>query len=90
MDRVVFISDKLSWDPADAPYHHDLTQALNRSLDDAVRCFLDWTWRQRDRMPVVHPWLRAACQEYGLVDLNQRSSDKNEASLSRGRRGRSG
>lgn len=41
LDRVVFTSDKLSWDPADAPYYADLSAALERSLDDAVRCFLD-------------------------------------------------
>jgi len=66
MDRVVFVADKLSWDPADAPYHADLTAALSRSLDDGVRFFLAWSWQGRDRMQAIHPWFREACKEYGV------------------------
>jgi len=64
LDRVGFVADKLSWDPADAPYHADLVAALGQSLDEAVRCFLEWTWQERARLPVVHPWLREACKEF--------------------------
>ena len=58
LDKVLLAADKLSWDPADAPHYQDMVAALDRSLDDAVACFLAWAWEGRARMPVVHPWLR--------------------------------
>lgn len=62
LDKVLFIADKLSWAPHEAPYHGELTAALERSLDQAVACFLAWSWQQR--YPVIHPWLREACREF--------------------------
>lgn len=64
LDKVLFVADKLGWDPADAPYREGLSAALERSLDDAVRHFLAWAWAGRTRMPVIHPWFREACAEW--------------------------
>lgn len=65
LDKLLFIADKLSWAPHEAPYHADLQAALDRSLDQAVWCFLDWSWQQR--YPVIHPWLREAYEQFALL-----------------------
>jgi predicted HD superfamily hydrolase involved in NAD metabolism len=71
LDKVLFVADKLGWDPADAPYREGLAAALERSLDEAVRHFLAWAWAGRDRMPVIHPWFRAACTEWLSPETKQ-------------------
>ena len=57
LDKVVFVADKIAWDQAGAPpYLDEITQALRRSLDDAVWCYLDTLWQQRATLAAVHPW----------------------------------
>lgn len=64
LDKVVFVADKIQWDQAgDPPYLAELQQALDRSLDHAAFCYLDYLWQRRATMRVVHPWLVAAHQE---------------------------
>lgn len=63
LDKVLFVADKLSWDPADAPYHAELQVALEQSLDEAVWCFVRWAWGRRHTFPVVHPWLEQAYED---------------------------
>ena len=61
LDKVVFVADKIRWDQAgEPPYLSDLQQALDRSLDQAVFCYLDYLWQQRATLRVIHPWLAAA------------------------------
>lgn len=62
LDKVLFIADKLSWSPSDAPYHQGLVVAVEESIDHAVAFFLAWSWQQR--YPVVHPWLREAYEAF--------------------------
>lgn len=63
LDKVVFLADKIRWDQAgEPPYLAALQQALDRSLDHAVFCYLDYLWQQRATLRVVHPWLVAAHQ----------------------------
>ena len=35
---------------------------LEKSLDDAVYCYL-FNYLQNGKMPIVHPWLRTALEE---------------------------
>jgi len=64
LDKVVFIADKIAWDqPGEPPYWAELQQALDRSLDHAVFCYLDYLWQRRATLRVVHPWLVAAHQQ---------------------------
>lgn len=64
LDKVLFVADKIRWDQAgEPPYLSDLQQALDRSLDHAVFCYLDYLWQQRATLRVVHPWLAAAHQQ---------------------------
>lgn len=61
LDKVVFVADKIRWDQVGVPpYLSDLEQALDRSLDHAAFCYLDYLWQQRATLRVVHPWLAAA------------------------------
>ncbi|MRR31574.1 HD domain-containing protein [bacterium] len=67
LDKVVFIADKLAWDePYDAPWHPELREALERSLDDGCRVYLRSLWEQRETLKVFHPWTEAACREMGV------------------------
>lgn len=64
LDKVVFVADKIKWDQAvEPPYLADLQQALERSLDHAAFCYLDYLWQKRATLRVVHPWLVAAHQQ---------------------------
>ncbi len=61
LDRVVFVADKIAWDqPGTPPYLDGLQAALRESLTGAACVYLTYLWRQRDQLPVVHPWLVAA------------------------------
>lgn len=65
LDKVVFIADKLAWDQPGTPEYHDgLLDALERSLDDAVAFYLDYVWRRRQALKVIHPWLREAYEQF--------------------------
>ena len=64
LDKVVFIGDKVAWDqPGTPPYHRQLAQALTHSLDQAVFCYLDHLWQQRETLAAVHPWFVDAYQK---------------------------
>lgn len=64
LDKVLFIADKIAWDqPGEPPYLAALQQALDRSLDHAAFCYLDYLWQRRATLRVVHPWLVAAHQQ---------------------------
>ncbi len=61
LDKVVFVADKIRWDgEGKPPYLKELLMALDRSLDEATFCYLNFLWRQREHLKVVHPWLKAA------------------------------
>jgi len=68
LDKVVFIADKLAWDePYDAPWHPELREALERSLDDGCRVYLRSLWEQREKLKVFHPWTEEACGDLGVM-----------------------
>jgi HD superfamily phosphohydrolase YqeK len=57
LDKAVFVADKVKWDqPGDPPYGADLLAALDRSLDAAAWCYLDYLFRHKESLKVVHPW----------------------------------
>lgn len=64
LDKVVFVADKIKWDRVgEPPYLAELQSALDRSLDHAAFCYLDYLWQRRASLQVVHPWLVAAHQQ---------------------------
>jgi len=61
LDKVVFVADKIRWDQEGRPpYLTSLLAALKRSLDDAAFCYVNYLWKRRKELPIMHPWLEAA------------------------------
>lgn len=57
LDMVVFVADKIAWDQAgDPPYLTEIQAALQRSLDQAAFCYLDYLWQRQADLVVLHPW----------------------------------
>lgn len=68
LDKVLFVADKIEWDqPGKPPYLHQITQQLGNSLTHAAFEYIDFLWKQRENLRVIHPWLRDAY--YELKDL---------------------
>lgn len=61
LDKVVFVADKIAWDQEGRPpYLAALLSALEHSLDEAAFVYLDYLWKRRETLPVLHPWVVAA------------------------------
>ncbi len=61
LDKVVFVADKIAWDQEGRPpYLTELVTALDGSLDEAAFVYLNYLWKRRDTLPVLHPWVVAA------------------------------
>lgn len=66
LDKIVFIADKIRWDREyKAPFIDDVLTALEISLDEACFSYLDYLWRQKEDLPVVHPWFIEAHEWLG-------------------------
>ena len=58
LDMIVFVADKVAWDrPGTPPYLNELVHALDKSLDAAALSYVDYLWRRRGELRVIHPWL---------------------------------
>ncbi|WP_019849576.1 bis(5'-nucleosyl)-tetraphosphatase (symmetrical) YqeK [Desulfitobacterium sp. PCE1] len=68
LDKVLFLADKMSWDQEHSPFRTELEKALEKSLDEAVSCFLTWNWNQKDKLDSIHPWLIDAWNNYEIGD----------------------
>jgi predicted HD superfamily hydrolase involved in NAD metabolism len=67
LDQVLFLADKIAWDHGELPpYLTELTDALDRSLADACRFFLEYL--SINASGPVHPWVSAALDEFNLSD----------------------
>lgn len=63
-DKIVFISDKIKWDKEySAPYLDAVLKALEISLAEACFCYLNYLWRKKESIAVVHPWMEAAYKQ---------------------------
>lgn len=61
LDKVLFVADKIQWDqPGAPPYLPELLARLERSLDGAALCYLEYLWQRRDELPALHPWAKWA------------------------------
>jgi predicted HD superfamily hydrolase involved in NAD metabolism len=66
LDMAVFVADKIRWDqPGDPPYLEAILAAVERSLPAAAFCYLDYLWKRRETLLVIHPWLAQAHQQLG-------------------------
>ena len=67
LDKVVFVADKIAWDqPGDPPYLAEILAAVERSLDAAAFCYLDYLYQRRATLRVAHPWMLAAWGELAV------------------------
>lgn len=65
LDKVVFVADKVAWDQSGVPpYLPEITRALERSLDEAVLCYLEYLWQKRADLAAVHPWFVQAYRAF--------------------------
>lgn len=68
LDKVLFVADKIEWDQiGEPPYFFQIKQKLDHSLNDAAFEYIDFLWKQRENLRVIHPWLRDAY--YELKDI---------------------
>ncbi len=75
LDKVVFLADKIAWDQSGLPpYQQQLLTALDHSLDAAVWVYLDYLWKQRETLQVIHPWFVEAYQENAQKNTSSFSS----------------
>ncbi|SIQ75700.1 MULTISPECIES: HD domain-containing protein [unclassified Paenibacillus] len=64
LDRAVFVADKIKWDQTgEPPYLNLLLPSLELSVTHAAFAYLSYMWDQRDKLRVVHPWLRSSYLE---------------------------
>jgi predicted HD superfamily hydrolase involved in NAD metabolism len=57
IDKIVFVSDKITWDQEGVPpYFDDLLQGLEVSIDAAALAYLNYLWGKREALAVLHPW----------------------------------
>jgi len=61
LDMIVFIADKIAWDQlGEPPYINEIMSGFEESLEKAVYNFINYLIENKDKMKVVHPWLREA------------------------------
>ncbi|WP_040949370.1 bis(5'-nucleosyl)-tetraphosphatase (symmetrical) YqeK [Gorillibacterium massiliense] len=67
LDHVLFVADKIVWDQSgNPPYLAEITQALKLGIQNASYAYLDYLFRHREQMKVVHPWTREAYEDLAL------------------------
>jgi predicted HD superfamily hydrolase involved in NAD metabolism len=67
LDKIVFVADKIAWDgEGDPPYLSSILAAVERSLNQAAWCYLDYLWQRRESLAIVHPWFVEAYQQLSL------------------------
>ncbi|GGD96261.1 bis(5'-nucleosyl)-tetraphosphatase (symmetrical) YqeK [Paenibacillus nasutitermitis] len=72
MDKILFVADKIQWDQQGSPpYIREILQELNKSLEHASFAYIDYLWQQRDKLRVVHPWLKEARDELAPLVANE-------------------
>lgn len=69
MDKIVFVADKIKWDqPGEPPYLAEILEAGEASLDRAACVYLEYLWKRREELPVLHPWVEEAYLQLREID----------------------
>lgn len=64
MDKVVFLADKIAWDQdGKPPYLSKIIAALAESLNAAILEYLNYLWKRRSQLRVIHPWFIEARED---------------------------
>ncbi len=74
LDKVVFLADKIQWDqPSTSPLRDAILLCLDKSLDAAALCYLNYLWERRNDLAVIHPWMQEARNELLAMDKENSS-----------------
>ena len=58
LDQVLFVADKIRWDgKGKPPYLNGILAALEESLQAASFYYIEYLYKQKDSLKVVHPFL---------------------------------
>jgi predicted HD superfamily hydrolase involved in NAD metabolism len=61
LDMILFVADKIQWDQSGTPpYIDELYKGLDQSLEHASFAYIAYLWSHKDKLRVIHPWLREA------------------------------
>lgn len=61
IDLVVFVADKIKWDQKGVPpYINSIESSLENSLEHAAFSYIDYLWKHKETLKVLHPWLEEA------------------------------
>ncbi|MFD0620559.1 bis(5'-nucleosyl)-tetraphosphatase (symmetrical) YqeK [Paenibacillus sp. GCM10027629] len=64
LDKVLFVADKIEWDQVGSPpYLNQILRQLDHLLDHAAFEYINYLWSQKEKLRVIHPWLRDAYYE---------------------------
>lgn len=70
LELIVFVADKIEWDQTGTPpYIEVLKKSLTVSLEQGAFSYIDYLWKQKDRLKVIHPWLAES-----YMDLKQKTA----------------
>ncbi|MFO6495796.1 MULTISPECIES: bis(5'-nucleosyl)-tetraphosphatase (symmetrical) YqeK [Bacillus] len=78
LDLVVFSADKIEWDQTGTPpYIKELHEALDVSLENGAFIYIQYLWKQKDKLKVVHPWLKDAYHNLkAKIEASPRQNDR--------------
>lgn len=61
LDLILFVADKIKWDQiGEPPYLHRVQEGLEISLEKAAYEYIAHLMENKDKLKVIHPWLRDA------------------------------
>lgn len=64
LDYLLFVADKLSWEPAAyRPALERIEVGLESSLEAGALAYLQYLWDHKGELRVVHPWMIAGYQD---------------------------
>lgn len=79
MDLILFVADKLKWDQkGNPPYLHRVKEGLSVSLEKGAYEYIAYMMETKDKLKVVHPWLREAYEH--LKNINKKKCFINKCS----------
>ncbi len=68
IDQVVFVADKICWDAhGEPPYLKGILKSLDKSLAAASFYYINYLYKQKDKLKIIHPFLTAAYED--LVNI---------------------
>lgn len=68
LDLILFVADKIKWDQSgEPPYIDEVNKGLSISLEEAAYEYLAYVMKNKEKIKVVHPWLKEAYEYLCLV-----------------------